>query len=98
MDLVNKQTAQLSDFFRYVSAKEQLKQQFEALHLITNQTDASFGCRARNKTTKGLENLEKRLLRAQKEKLADVLERVTDLQNELFKIKLARTTKFPDFI
>jgi hypothetical protein len=36
MNLINKQTAQLSDFFhRYVTAKEQLKQQFEALHLLT---------------------------------------------------------------
>jgi hypothetical protein len=41
MDLVNK-TAQLSDFHRYVPLKEQLKKQFEALHLITKQTDASF--------------------------------------------------------
>jgi len=31
-----------------------------------------------------LENLEKRLLKAQKRKLSEILERITDLQNELF--------------
>lgn len=36
------------------------------------------------KQTKGLENLEKRLLKAQKRKLKDQLDRVTDLQCELF--------------
>jgi uncharacterized protein YllA (UPF0747 family) len=36
------------------------------------------------KQIKGVEQLEKRLLKAQKRKLADVLERITQLQNELF--------------
>jgi capsid protein len=69
MDLVNKQTAQLSLFSIDMSPlKEQLKQQFEDLHLITAQTDASFAgaVKAQEKQLKGLENLEKRLLRAQK--------------------------------
>ena len=103
MDLVNKQTAQLSDFSIDMSPlKEQLKQQFEALHLITEQTDASFAGAVKAQETKqlkGLDNLEKRLLRAQKRKLADVLERVTDLQNELFPNKSLqeRQTNFSEF-
>jgi bacillithiol biosynthesis cysteine-adding enzyme BshC len=103
MDLVNKQTAQLSDFSIDMSPlKEQLKHQFEALHLITAQTDASFTGAVKAQETKqlkGLENLEKRLLRAQKRKLADVLERVTDLQNELFPNKSLqeRQSNFSEF-
>jgi uncharacterized protein YllA (UPF0747 family) len=83
MDLVNKQTAQLSDFFRYVSAKEQLKKQFEALPL-TNKQMLHLGAAQEIKQIKGLENLEKTLITSAKRKTNDVLERVTDLQNELF--------------
>ena len=103
MDLVNKQTVKLSSFSIDMSPlKEQLKQQFEALHLITEQTDASFAGAVKAQETKqlkGLENLEKRLLRAQKRKLVDVLERVTDLQNELFPNKSLqeRQTNFSEF-
>jgi hypothetical protein len=72
-------------------SQEQIKNQFEALH--HNSTNRCFICRVKaKKTTKGLENLEKSALRAQKRKLAERLERVTDLQNELFQIKACRTT------
>jgi len=54
---------------------------------LAERTDKSFSGAVKAqevKQKKGLENLEKRLLKAQKRKLADQLERVTDLQCELF--------------
>ena len=51
------------------------------------QTDASFigAVNAQEtKQIKGLHNLEKRLIKAEKKKHAEELERVTDLQDELF--------------
>jgi hypothetical protein len=53
---------------------------------------------AQVKQTKGLDNLEKRLLKAQKRKLSDILERITDLQNELFPKSLQeRQANFSEF-
>ena len=86
--LVNAKTKQLSEFpIDLTPLKEQLQKQFEALFEIANQTDESFlgAVKAQEiKQIKGLENLEKRLLKAQKRKLITVLHRITDLQNELF--------------
>jgi bacillithiol biosynthesis cysteine-adding enzyme BshC len=88
VNLVNSKTTKLSEFpIDLANLKEQLRQQFEMLYAIANQTDDSFMGAVKAQETKqikGLENLEKRLLRAQKIKLSDVLERITDLQNELF--------------
>jgi uncharacterized protein YllA (UPF0747 family) len=55
---------------------------------------------AGSKTNQGLDNLEKRLLKAQKRKLSDILERITDLQNELFPNKSLqeRQANFSNFI
>jgi bacillithiol biosynthesis cysteine-adding enzyme BshC len=67
--------------------KEHLQKQFEGLYQIANQTDKSFigAVKAQEtKQLKGLENLEKRLLKAQKRKYSEELERIIDLQNELF--------------
>ena len=67
--------------------KDHLKNQFHYLHLLAEQTDKSFSGAVKAqevKQIKGLENLEKRLLRAQKRKHADELERLIDLQLELF--------------
>lgn len=87
-DLVNTKTKQLSEFpIDLTDQKEQLRKQFSALFEIANQTDKSFlgAVKAQEaKQIKGLENLEKRLLKAQKRKFSDVLQRITDLQNELF--------------
>ncbi|MFE3870280.1 bacillithiol biosynthesis cysteine-adding enzyme BshC [Flavobacterium sp. ZS1P70] len=87
-ELLNFKTKQLSEFPIDLSPmKEQLQKQFEALYEIANHTDESFigAVKAQEvKQTKGLENLEKRLLKAQKRKLSEVLQRITDLQNELF--------------
>lgn len=87
-DLVNAKTKQLSEFpIDLTNLKEQLQKQFQALYAIANKTDESFigAVKAQEvKQTKGLENLEKRLLKAQKRKLSTILHRITDLQNELF--------------
>jgi bacillithiol biosynthesis cysteine-adding enzyme BshC len=87
-DLVNTKTEQLSEFpIDFTPQKEQLRKQFEALSAIALQTEKSFtgAVKAQEaKQIKGLENLEKRLLKAQKRKHFEELERITDLQNELF--------------
>jgi len=87
-ELLNNKTKQLSEFPIDLSAmKEQLQKQYISLYEIANHTDESFigAVKAQEvKQTKGLENLEKRLLKAQKRKLSDVLQRITDLQNDLF--------------
>lgn len=72
--------------FSFLDAKELLTQQFLALRRVANETDASFiGAvdAQQRKQIKGLENLEKRLLRAEKRKQVDVTERIIVLQNEL---------------
>ena len=102
-DLVNQKTKTLSEIDLDLSnVKEQLKKQFEALYTIANQTDNSFigALKAQEiKQIKGIEHLEKRLLKAQKRKLADVLERIIQLQNELFPNQSLqeRQTNFSEF-
>lgn len=87
-DLETKFTHSLSDFSIDLSQqKEILKKQFDYLFELAKKTDKSFtgAVKAQEiKQTKGLENLEKRLLKAQKRKLNDELKRVIELQNELF--------------
>jgi bacillithiol biosynthesis cysteine-adding enzyme BshC len=86
--LINQVTQKLSDFpIDFTEQKEALQKQFEALLELANHTDRSFlgAVKAQEvKQTKGLENLEKRLLIAQKRKYHDELKRIIDLQNELF--------------
>ncbi|WP_418263472.1 bacillithiol biosynthesis cysteine-adding enzyme BshC [Flavobacterium faecale] len=87
-DLENQLAEKLSSFsIDLTPQKEQLQKQFKDLFEIAEQTDKSFvgAVKAQEKKQiKGLEKLEKRLLKAQKRKLKDQLERATDLQNELF--------------
>lgn len=67
--------------------KNALRKQFAELYKIVNETDKSFfgAVKAQEaKQLKGLENLEKRLLKAQKRKYQEVLTMVTELKNELF--------------
>ncbi|WP_055435440.1 bacillithiol biosynthesis cysteine-adding enzyme BshC [Lacinutrix algicola] len=64
-----------------------LKNQFKDLYELAKQTDDSFVgavSAQEKKQVNGLVNLEKRLLTAQKRKLKDQVERMTDLQNQLF--------------
>lgn len=87
-DLMTKVTKAISKVaIDFSSQKAHLQQQFEALYALAEATDKSFkGAVAaqERKQIKGLENLEKRLLKAQKRKLNDHLERVKEIQNELF--------------
>jgi bacillithiol biosynthesis cysteine-adding enzyme BshC len=87
-DLVNKKTNDFSEFPIDLSIqKDFLKNQFHYLYTIANKTDQSFSGAVKAqeaKQIKGLENLEKRLLKAQKRKFTEQLQRITDLQNELF--------------
>lgn len=87
-DLINKKTKELSQFtIDFSEQKEFLKKQFERLKEIALQTDNSFigAVQAQEaKQLKGLDNLEKRLLKAEKRILKDKLERITQLQDSLF--------------
>ncbi len=102
-DLITKITKQISEVdMDFTAQKKHLKQQFEHLYKIAEQTDKSFkGAVAaqERKQIKGLEHLEKRLLKAQKRKLNDVIERVVELQNELFPNQglQERTANFSEF-
>ncbi|MCW2119903.1 bacillithiol biosynthesis cysteine-adding enzyme BshC [Flavobacterium sp. 7A] len=101
--LENKLTQKLSSFsIDLTPQKEQLQKQFKDLFEIAQQTDPSFAGAVKAqeiKQIKGLENLEKRLLKAQKRKLKDQLERATNLQNELFPNKSLqeRQNNFSEF-
>jgi len=94
-DFFSKQSALLDlktkDFSQFTidfsEQKEYLKKQFENLYTIANQTDKSFigAVKAQEiKQLKGLDNLEKRLLKAEKRIHSEKLERIIALQNELF--------------
>jgi len=102
-DLVNQKTKLLDDYSIDLSIqKDFLKNQFHYLHSLAQKTDKSFlgAVKAQEaKQIKGLENLEKRLLKAQKKKHSDELERITDLQNELFPNKSLqeRQSNFSEF-
>ena len=64
-----------------------MKRLLLALKELAKQTDVSFigAVNAQEvKQLKGLDNLEKRLLKAQKRKLSDEVSRLQNLQNELF--------------
>lgn len=87
-ELINKKTKELSAFpIDLTPLKEQLIAQFKDLYNIATVTDESFigAVKAQEaKQIKGLAHLEKRLLKAQKRKLSDILQRMIELQNDLF--------------
>ncbi len=87
-ELIVKKVNELSEFeIDFSKQKKYLKKQFEDLHKLAQQTDRSFlgAVEAQErKQIKGLEHLEKRLLKAQKRKLKDHTKRIIELQNQLF--------------
>jgi len=87
-DFINKYVRRISNISIDFSAqKEQLKIQFQELYTLAGQTDKSFlgAVKAQEvKQIKGLNHLEKRLLKAQKKALADKIQRSTDLKTALF--------------
>ncbi|MFH4968834.1 bacillithiol biosynthesis cysteine-adding enzyme BshC [Gaetbulibacter sp. M240] len=102
-ELINKKVEELSEIdIDFSPQKEYLKEQFKDLYKLAEQTDKSFigAVKAQEvKQINGLKNLEKRLLRAQKRKLSDEVERLTKLQNALFPNKglQERNTNFSEF-
>ncbi|WP_027136785.1 bacillithiol biosynthesis cysteine-adding enzyme BshC [Gaetbulibacter saemankumensis] len=101
--LINKKVREISNIdIDFSEQKLYLKQQFENLYLLAEQTDRSFVGAVKAQETKqikGLENLEKRLLKAQKRKLKDQVSRMTDIQNQLFPNQglQERNTNFSEF-
>ncbi len=85
---INHRVRQISNInIDFSSQRELLKKQFKALYQLAEQTDASFvgAVKAQEvKQLKGLDVLEKRLLKAQRIKLHDQIERMTSLQSVLF--------------
>jgi bacillithiol biosynthesis cysteine-adding enzyme BshC len=86
--LVANKTKEMSSLtIDFSSQKKHLQQQFKELYSLAENTDASFlgAVEAQEKKQiKGLENLEKRLLKAEKRKFSNKLYIFTSLQNELF--------------
>ena len=102
-DLINRKIRSISNIeIDFSEQRSFLKEQFRAMHLLAEETDASFigAVKAQEvKQLKGLENLESRLLRAQKRKLSDHVQRLVDLQNDVFPMQSLqeRNTNFAQF-
>ncbi|GGG56380.1 putative cysteine ligase BshC [Croceivirga lutea] len=86
--LINKKIRKISNIdIDFTPQKKLLETQFESLYKLAKMTDKSFlgAVKAQEvKQKKGLDNLEKRLLKAQKRKLKDHVVRLSSLQNTLF--------------
>ncbi|TVZ25402.1 bacillithiol biosynthesis cysteine-adding enzyme BshC [Gillisia sp. Hel_I_86] len=87
-ELINRKVRKISNIdIDFSPQKEHLIKQFQQLYELAEKTDPTFlgAVKAQEvKQLKGLENLENRLLLAQKRKLKDEVTRITSLQNELF--------------
>jgi bacillithiol biosynthesis cysteine-adding enzyme BshC len=87
-DLVNKKIKDISDIsIDFSDQRKMIEGIFDHLKEISNCTDLSFlGAveAQQKKQLNGLKNLERRLLKAQKRKLNDVVERISTLHHELF--------------
>ncbi len=102
-NLQTKYTKEVSEIaIDFTEQKQHLQQQFKDLYTLADKTDASFiGAVAaqEKKQLNGLDHLQKRLLKAQKRKLSEHLERLTSIQDALFpKQSLQeRTVNFAEF-
>ena len=85
---INKKIREISNIdIDFTPQREHLIQQFKEMYNLAEKTDASFlgAVKAQEvKQLKGLDHLEKRLLKAQKRKLQNQVVRITDIQNQLF--------------
>ncbi len=88
---INKKIRNISNIdINFEPQKNIIASHFKEMYEIAKKTDASFmgAVKAQEvKQLKGLANLEKRLLKAQKRKLKDHVVRMTAIQNELFPLK-----------
>jgi len=87
-ELVNKKIKEISEIkIDFSQQRKILEDQFKNLEVLAKKTDKSFigAVKAQEiKQIKGLDNLERRLLKAQKRKLKDEVDRIKELQNQLF--------------
>ncbi len=87
-ELINRKVRKISNInIDFSDQKEHLVKQFQQMYDLAEKTDESFlgAVKAQEvKQLKGLDKLEKRLLKAQKRKLKDEVERIAALQNDLF--------------
>lgn len=87
-ELTTKHTHEISKFtIDFSKQRNYLQKQFKELYKIAEKTDKSFlGAVAaqEKKQLNGLDNLEKRLLKAQKRNYSDELDRVKNIQDKLF--------------
>ena len=88
LDLINKKITEHSDLIiDFSEQRKQIDSHFEVLEKIATQTDKSFigAVKAqKQKQLNGLDNLEKRLLKAERRKYKDLTERIKELQDEIF--------------
>ncbi|QKX05690.1 bacillithiol biosynthesis cysteine-adding enzyme BshC [Aquimarina sp. TRL1] len=87
-ELINRKVRQISNIdINFDAQRLILKEQFKEMLELAKETDVSFANAVRAQETKqlkGLDVLEKRLLKAQRRKLSDQVVRLTNLQNALF--------------
>lgn len=101
-ELINRKVRKISNIdIDFGPQKKHLVEQFQYLYELAEKTDATFlgAVKAQEvKQLKGLDNLEHRLLKAQKRKLSDEVSRIAALQNELFPNKALqeRQTNFSE--
>ena len=101
--LINKKVRQISNIdLDLQSLKKTLEEQFNFLESLVSQTDASFEGAVKAQQKKqfnGIDNLEQRLLKAQKRKLTDQVQRLTILHDTLFPNESLqeRTVNFSEF-
>ena len=85
---INKRIREISNInIDFSDQRKHLSEQFASMYDLAKNTDPTFlgAVKAQEvKQLKGLDHLEKRLLKAQKRKLKDQVIRMTDIQNELF--------------
>jgi uncharacterized protein YllA (UPF0747 family) len=88
IDLENQHVKQISEIgIDFTAQKEHLSSQFKALYKLAEQTDKTFlnaVAAQEQKQHNGLDKLEKRLLKAQRRKLKNELDRLITIQNKLF--------------
>lgn len=87
-DLVNKKITEHSDLIiDFSEQRQQIDSHFEKLEEIATQTDKSFigAVKAqKQKQLNGLDNLEKRLLKAERRKYKDLTTRIKEIQDAVF--------------
>ncbi|MHA7058145.1 bacillithiol biosynthesis cysteine-adding enzyme BshC [Aquimarina sp. M1] len=102
-ELINRKVRQISNIdINFDPQRKHLKEQFKGMYELAEQTDVTFtdAVKAQEvKQLKGLDMLEKRLLKAQRIKLSDHVNRLTTMQNELFPNQSLqeRNTNFSEF-